>query len=57
MSEEEPKRRRTREQTMIRLLPKVKEAAMKAAADQDRSLSGFIEDMLQEQLKREGYLK
>jgi predicted HicB family RNase H-like nuclease len=53
---EEPKKRR-REQTMIRLLPKVKEAAVRAAANEDRSLSGFIEEVLAERLKKTGHLK
>ena len=51
-----PKKRR-REQTVVRLLPKVKEAAVRAAADEDRSLSGFIEDVLAERLKKTGHLK
>ena len=42
---------------MIRLLPKVKEAAVQAAADEDRSLSGYIEEVLAERLKKTGYLK
>lgn len=55
MTDEKP-RRRTREQTVIRLLPKIKEAAIKAAADEDRSLSGYIEAVLAERLKKTGYL-
>jgi hypothetical protein len=42
---------------MIRLLPKVKEAAFRAAADEDRSLSGYIEELLAERLKKTGHLK
>ena len=53
---EELKKRR-REQAVVRLLPKVKEAAIRAAADEDRSLSGFVEEVLAERLKKTGYLK
>lgn len=53
----EHSKKRRREQTVVRLLPKVKEAAVRAAADEDRSLSGFIEDALAERLKKTGYLK
>ena len=53
----EERKKRRREQTMIRLLPKVKEAVIRAAADEDRSLSGYVEEVLAERLKKTGYLK
>jgi hypothetical protein len=54
---EDTLKRGRREQTVIRLLPKIKEAAIKAAADEDRSLSSFIEVVLAERLKNTGRLK
>jgi hypothetical protein len=46
-----------RVQTAIRLRDDVKEAAEKAAANANRSLSSFIETLLIEHLKREGFMK
>jgi hypothetical protein len=40
----------------IRLPPSVKAAAEKAAGDDTRSLSSFIEKLLTDHLKRKGYL-
>ena len=57
MKKDQQTRPRPRQQTMIRLLPKVKQAAFRAAADEDRSLSGYIEELLAERLKETGYLK
>ena len=41
----------------IRLPPSVKAAAEKAAGDDTRSLSSFIEKLLTDHLMRKGYLK
>jgi hypothetical protein len=41
----------------MRILPDIKTAAEQAAEAQGRSLSSYIEHLLREQLKREGYLK
>jgi hypothetical protein len=40
----------------LRLAPEVKEAAEKAAADDQRSLSSLIERLLVTHLKKNGYL-
>ena len=47
----------TRIQFVMRILPDVKTAAEKAAADNNRSLASYIETILMEQLKKDGYLK
>ncbi len=55
MAEQIEKPRRRREQTMIRLLPRVKRAAHEAAEAEGRSLSGYVEAVLIERLKEKGY--
>ncbi len=45
-----------RKMTTIRLKPEIKAAAEKAAKASNRSLSGLVEFLLIEVLKREGYL-
>jgi predicted HicB family RNase H-like nuclease len=57
MAEQSEKPRRRRDQTMIRLLPRVKRAAQEAAEAEGRSLSGWIEAALIERLKEKGYFK
>jgi hypothetical protein len=44
-------------QVNLRLQPSLKEAAEKAAADDRRSLTGLIEKLLADHLKKRGYLK
>jgi hypothetical protein len=44
-------------QIVIRIQPKLKAAAIKAAKDDVRSLSSLIEKLLTEHLKAKGYLK
>jgi hypothetical protein len=57
-SEEKPMPPKTnRLQFVMRILPEIKHAAEQAAEAQGRSLSSYIEHLLREQLKREGYLK
>jgi len=41
----------------IRLTPKTKKAADKAAADESRTFSGLLEKVLSDWLKERGYLK
>jgi hypothetical protein len=41
----------------MRIEPEVKEAAEKAAEDDRRSLSGYVEKLLVEHLRKLGYLK
>lgn len=41
----------------LRLLPSVKAAAEKAAADDSRSVASLVEKLLIEHLKAKGYLK
>jgi hypothetical protein len=43
-------------QVNLRMNPALKEAAEKAAADDQRSLTSLIEKLLTEHLKRKGYL-
>jgi hypothetical protein len=43
-------------QVLIRIQPSMKEAAEKAAVDDRRSLSSFIEKLLADHLKKKGYL-
>lgn len=43
-------------QVNLRLLPEMKAAAEKAAADDSRSLTSLIEKLLREHLVRGGYL-
>lgn len=44
-------------QMLVRMKPRVKAAAEKAAADDHRSLTSLIEKLLTEHLKAKGYLK
>jgi hypothetical protein len=44
-------------QLLIRIQPSIKGAAEKAAADDRRSLSSFIEKLLSDYLRKHGYLK
>ena len=44
-------------QVNLRLSPRLKAAAEKAAADDHRSLTSLIEKLLSEHLKANGYLK
>lgn len=44
-------------QVNLRLVPEMKEAAEKAAADDRRSLTSLIEKLLDDYLKDKGYLK
>ena len=41
----------------IRLLPSIKQAAIQAAEVNGQSLSGYIEIVLRDELKRKGFLK
>jgi hypothetical protein len=43
-------------QVNLRMNPTLKEAAEKAAADDQRSLTSLVEKLLTEHLKRKGYL-
>lgn len=45
------------EQVNIRLTPTLKSVAEKAAADEDRTLSNFIERALMDYLRKHGHLK
>ncbi len=45
-----------RDHTSIRLLPAVKEAATKAATSDGRTLSQWIERVIMERLRADGYL-
>jgi hypothetical protein len=45
------------EQVNLRLEPKLKEAAAKAAKDDARSLTSLIEKLLRDHLKQKGYLR
>jgi hypothetical protein len=44
-------------QVNLRLQPSLKKAAEKAAADDSRSLTGLVEKLLTDHLKKNGYLK
>jgi hypothetical protein len=44
-------------QINLRIDPKLKDAADRAAADDQRSLTSLIEKLLTDQLKKKGYLK
>lgn len=44
-------------QVNLRIRPSLKDAADKAAADDQRSLTSLIEKLLTDHLKRKGYLK
>ena len=44
-------------QVNLRIKPSLKQAAEKAAADDQRSLTSLVEKLLTEHLKKKGYLK
>ena len=44
-------------QILLRVRPTLKAAAERAAEDDDRSLSSFIEKVLTDHLRKRGYLK
>jgi hypothetical protein len=57
MDEHPKKTIRRRSVTTIRILQKVKDAAGKAAEADGQSLSGYIEALLLERLKKKGHLE
>jgi hypothetical protein len=48
--------RRKTAQVNLRIMPALKEAAEKAAADDQRSLTSLVEKLLTEYLRKKGYL-
>ena len=52
-----PEPRNKTAQVNLRIYPELKNAADKAAADDNRSLTSLIEKLLTDYLKKRGYLK
>lgn len=52
-----PEKRIKTAQTNLRLRPELKAAAEKAASEDSRSLTSFIEKLLTDHLRKKGYLK
>jgi hypothetical protein len=52
-----PEKRIKTAQVNLRIEPKLKETAEKAAADDQRSLTSLIEKLLTDHLRKKGYLK
>lgn len=52
-----PVQRNKTAQVNLRIYPELKDAADKAAADDNRTLTSLVEKLLTDYLKKKGYLK